>query len=124
MIYSWTIGMGCKMSKELSVKINEELFKKLDNHELNSKGIIDKALHQFFENENQDDEIVTTLKENVQELEKQRELMEIDYVCLVGENKKLQTRIDDLARLYPSAVTLLGKTPTLRLFRRNKKAFK
>jgi len=108
------------MSKELSVKINDELFKKLGNHELNSEDIIDKALHRFFENEKQDGEIVTTLKENVQELEKQRELMEIDYACLVGENKKLQTRIDDLARLYPSAVPLLGKTPALRLFRRNK----
>ena len=108
------------MSKKLSVKINDELSEKLNTHELNSMDIIDRALHQFFENEKKDNEIVTTLKENVQELEKQRELMKIDYACLAGENKKLQTRIDDLAKLYPSAVTLLGKTPTLRLFRRNK----
>ena len=51
------------MSKELSVKINGKLFEKLDNHELNSKDIINKALHQFFENENEDNEIVTTLKD-------------------------------------------------------------
>ena len=50
--------------------------------------------------------------------------MEIDYACLMGETKKLQTRIDDLARLYPSAVTLLGKTPDLKSLRRNKKVSK
>ena len=109
------------MSKEFSVKINDKLFEKLDNHELDSKDIINKALNQFFENEKKDKEIVTTLRQNVQELENQRELMEIDYACLMGENKKLQTRIDDLARLYPSAVTLLGKTPDLRSIRKMKK---
>ena len=112
------------MSKEFSIEINDSLLEKLDNHELESKEIINKALNQFFENEKQDNEIVTTLKQNVQELVKQRELMEIDYACLMGENKKLQTRIDDLARLYPSAVTLLGKTPKLRKLRKNKQVFK
>ena len=111
------------MSKEFSVKINERLFEKLDSHELDDKDVINKALHQFFKNEKQDTEIVTTLKQNVQELKKQRELMEIDYACLMGENKKLQTRIDDLAHLYPSSVTLLGKTPKLRKLRRNKQVF-
>ena len=109
------------MSKEFSVKINDKLFEKLDSHELDRKDIINKALNQFFENEKQDTEIVTTLKQSVDDLEKQRELMEIDYACLEGENKKLQMRIDDLARLYPSAVTLLGKTPELRSIRRRKK---
>ena len=108
------------MSKEFSVKVDDRLIEKLDNHELDSEDIINKALNQFFENEKQDNEIVTTLKENVQELEKQRESMEIDFACLMGENKKLQTRIDDLARLYPSAVTLLGKTPRIKSIRRNK----
>ena len=108
------------MSKEFSVKINDRLFEKLNNHELDSKDVINRALNQFFESEKQDNEIVTTLKNNVQVLEKQRESMEIDFACLMGENKKLQTRIDDLARLYPSAVTLLGKTPNLRFLRKNK----
>jgi len=112
------------MSKEFSVEIKDRLFEKLGSHELDSKDIINKALHQFFENEKQDTEIVTTLKQNVQDLKKQRELMEIDYTCLMGETKKLQTRIDDLARLYPSAVTLLGKTPNLRSLRKNKQFFK
>ena len=112
------------MSKELSVKINDKLFKKLDNHELKSIDIVNNALHQFFENEKQDNDTMTTLKENVQDLEKQRESLEIDYACLMRENKKLQTRIDDLAQIYPSAVTLLGKTSDSRLLRRNKWLFK
>lgn len=112
------------MTKEFSVKINDKLFEKMNNHELNSKIIISKALQQFFENEKQDKEVVTTLKENVQVLEKQRELLEIDYACLKGENKKLQMRIDDLARLYPSAVTLLGKTSEFKSLRRTTQVFK
>lgn len=112
------------MSKELSIEINDKLFKKLENHELQTKDLINKALHQFFESQKQDSEIVTTLKENVQELEKQNESLEIDYACLMQENKKLQMRIDDLAQIYPSAVTLLGKTSDSRLLRRNKWLFK
>ncbi len=111
------------MNKEFSVEINKSLLEKLNSHELDSKEIINKALNQFFENEKQDNEIVTTLKQNVQELENQRELMEIDFACLMGENKKLQTRIDDLARLYPTAVTLLGKTPKISKLRRKKSVF-
>ncbi len=116
--------MGCRMSKEFSVKIDDKLFKKLDNHELKSKDIINKAVHQFFENETQDNEIVTTLKGNLQGLEKQNESLEIDYASLMRENKKLQTRIDDLAQMCPSAVVLLGKTSESRLLRRNRWFFK
>ena len=112
------------MSKELSIKVNDKLLKKLDNHELESKELINKALHQFFENEKQDNEIVTTLIENVEDLEKKRESLEIDNACLMQENKKLQTRIDDLAEMFPSAVTILGKTSDSRQLRRNKWSFK
>lgn len=116
------------MSKALSVKINDNLFTKLDNHGMKKKDIITKALHQFFENKEQDKEqkyeIVTTLKENVQTLEKQKESLEIDNVGLMQENKNLQTRIDDLAQMYPSAVALLGKTSESRQIRKNKWIFK
>lgn len=108
------------MSKELSVKIDDKLFRKLDNNELKRKDIVTKALHQFLKNEKQDNEIVTTLKADLQKLEKQNESLEIDYACLMRENKKLQTRIDDLAQMYPSAVALLGKTSESRLIRRNR----
>ena len=123
MIYSWKIGMGYRMSKELSVKINDELFKKLDNHEMKKRDVITKALHQFFENKEQNNETVTTLKENVQTLEKHKESLEIDKICLMQKSKNLQTKIDDLAQMYPSAVVLLGKTPESRQIRKNKWIF-
>ena len=112
------------MSKKFSIKINDELSEKLTNHELDSKDVINKALHQFFENVKEDNEIVTTLRENIKELKKNKELLEIDYACLMGENKKLQMRINDLAKLYPSAVTVLGKTSEFQSFKRNKRFFK
>ena len=109
------------MSKELSIKIDNKLFKKLDNHGMDKKDIITKALNQFFENkepdEEQDNEIVTTL-------EKKNESLEIDNICLLQENKKIQTRIDDLVQMYPSAVALLGKASETRQIKKNRWVFK
>jgi len=116
------------MSKECTIKINDKLFKKLNNHEMNKKNIVTEALHQFFEddkqNDDQDDEIVTTLKENVKSLKKEKKTLEMEKVCLLHENKNLQTRIDDLAQMYPSAVALLGKATESRQLRKNKWFFK
>ena len=64
------------MSKELSVKINDKLIEKLDNQKHHINHVINKALHQFFENKKQDTESESMLKQNLLELEKQRELLE------------------------------------------------
>ena len=122
--YSLAKEMGCRMSKEFSVKVNDKLYKNLDNNKLKSNDIISKALYQFFENKEQNNEIVTTLKENVQIFEKQTKSLEIDKICLMQENKNLKTRIDDLAQLYPSAIALLGNSSESRQIRKNKWIFK
>ena len=116
------------MNKELTIKINDKLFKKLNSHELNETDVVAKALHQFFEDKEQsnkqDDKIVTTLKKNIQILKKEKKTLEIEKVCLANENKSLQTRIDDLAQLYPSAVALLGKADESRMVRKNRWLFR
>lgn len=111
------------MNKVISTRINDKLFIKLNNHEMKNEDIVTKALHQFFENKEQNNEIITTLKENVQTLEKHKESLEIDKICLMQKSKNLQTKIDDLAQMYPSAVVLLGKTSESRQIRRNKWIF-
>jgi len=115
------------MSKELTIKIDNKLLKKLNNHEL-KEDVVTKALHQFFEDkeqsEEQDDKIVTTLKKNIKTLKKAKKTLEIEKVCLMNENKNLQTRIDDLAQLYPSAVALLGKADESRMVRKNRWLFR
>jgi hypothetical protein len=118
--YSSIKEMGYRMSKEFSVKINDKLYKNLHNNKLKRNEIITKALYQFFENKEQNNEIVTTLKGNVQILEKQSKSLEIDKICLMQENKNLKTRIDDLAQLYPSAIALLGNSSESRQIRKNK----
>jgi len=110
------------MNKVISTRINDKLFIKLNNHEMKNEDIVTKALHQFFENKERV-EIITTLKENVQTLEKHKESLEIDKICLMQKSKNLQTKIDDLAQMYPSAVVLLGKTPESRQIRKNKWIF-
>jgi hypothetical protein len=112
------------MSKELTIKLDGKLLKKLDKNGLKNKNVIAEALNQFFENKEQDDATVSTLKESVQTLEKKKESLEIDNVCLLQENKKLQGRINDLVQMYPSAVALLGKTTESRQIKKNKWIFK
>jgi len=112
------------MSKELTIKLDDKLLKKLDKHESKNKEIITEALNQFLKNKEQNDETVTTLKGNVQTLEKQNESLEIDNICLLQENKKLKGRIDDLVQMYPSAVALLGKTTETRQIKKNRWIFK
>jgi hypothetical protein len=112
------------MSKELSVMIDDNLIDILDNHELHINHVVNIALHQFFENTKPEIDNVSTLKNDIYELKRQRELLEIDYTCLKQENKKLKTEIDDLAQLYPSAITILGKTPDSLRLRRNRWFFR
>ena len=116
------------MSKEVTIKIDDKLFKKFNNHEIDEKDVVAKALHQFFEDKEQnskkDDEIVTTLKKNIKTLKKEKKTLEIEKVCLANENKSLQTRIDDLARLYPSAIALLGKADESRMIKKNRWVFR
>jgi len=111
------------MSKKLSISIDDKLFSKLDNKSINKEEIIAKSLQQFFENEEQDDEIVTTLKENIKTLEKQKESLEIDNACFKQQNVKLQKKIDEVAQLFPSSVAVLGKTPQTRKIKKNRWIF-
>ena len=47
-------------------------------------------------------------------LEWEAESLRIDKICLEQKNHELQTRIDDLAKYYPSASVLLGKSPLMK----------
>ena len=115
------------MSKKLSIQIDEKLYTKLDNQETKKEDIISEAINQFLEkkeqNEAQNNEIVTLLKENVKLLEKQNKFLEIENVCFKQENKDLKTRIDDLAQMFPSAGALLGKTSEIPEIKKNKWIF-
>ena len=98
------------MSKITRVTIDEDIVTKLNNQRINQEDIFSETLPQFFENEETDDELVTTLRENIRTLERQIESLEIDNACVKNENIELKKKIDDLAEMFPSAVTVLGKT--------------
>ena len=102
------------MSKKFSIQIDEKLYTKLDKQKMKKEDVVSEAINQFFEKKDQNEvqnlEIITLLKENVKLLEKQNEYLEIENVCFKQENKDLKTRIDDLAQMFPSAGALLGKT--------------
>lgn len=111
------------MSKITRVTLDEDIVQKLNNQNINQEDIFTEALTQFFENEEQTDITVTTLKEEIKSLEKQIESLQIDNACVKNENKELQKKIDDLAEMFPSAVTILGKTPELNQIKNNRWIF-
>lgn len=112
------------MSEKVTIKVDNGPFFKLNNEEFKDNDADNEELNKNIESEEQTNELITTLKENVQMLKKQNNLLEIDRICLMQENKNLQTRIDDLVKMYPSAVALLGKTTEFEKKRKNKWFFK
>ena len=46
-----------------------------------------------------------------QKIEQEKNQLEIDFACLKQQKHHLESRIDDLTELYPSASVLLGKKP-------------
>ncbi|KYK25104.1 hypothetical protein AYK24_05205 [Thermoplasmatales archaeon SG8-52-4] len=111
------------MSEKVIIRVDDESFFKLNN-KLEEDESINEEVKESVEIKEQDTELISTLKENVLILEKQNKSLEIDNICLMQENKNLQTKIDDLVKMYPSAVALLGKTSEFDTIRKNKRFFK
>ena len=111
------------MSKIIRVTLDEDIVTKLTNQGINQEDAFTETLPKFFENEGKDDEIVTTLKDDIRFLLKQVESLEIDNACVKNENMELKQKIDDLAEMFPSAVTVLGKTPEIKQVKKNRWIF-
>ena len=104
------------MVKEITIRLDDDLFSKIENHKMKQDELINRAMEKFLLKSNKEDKSVTKLKKNIEqieiekkELENKNKSLEIDNVCLQQQNRNLQGRIDDLVDLYPSAMALLGK---------------
>ena len=111
------------MSKITRVTLDEDIVTKLTSQRINQEDVFTETIPKFFENEEKDDDIVTTLKDDIRFLLEQIESLEIDNACVKNENMELKKKIDDLAEMFPSAVTILGKTPQSNKIKKNKWIF-
>lgn len=55
--------------------------------------------------------VVNRLQEQINQLQQEKESLEIDNVCLKQRNHELKNRIDDVATHFPKTSILLGKKP-------------
>jgi len=106
------------MSKKITFSLDEDIIKKVDNSLKIDDVVINQAIQQYLQaeksNVNQTSEIETKmqiLKEDKQKIEQEKKELEIEYACIKQQKNKLQSRINDLSELYPSANVLLGKKP-------------
>ena len=111
------------MSKITRVTVDDKLSTMLNNLEVNKEDVFTQSLPKFVEVEEQNNQLVTTLRDNIRTLERQIESLEIDNACVKNENMELKKKIDDLAEMFPSAVTILGKTSDLKQIKRNRWIF-
>lgn len=73
----------------------------IDNHE-SSVMINDESTNQ---------PVVSRLQQQIDQLQQEKESLEIDNVCLKQQNHELKSRIDDVATHFPKTSILLGKKP-------------
>ena len=111
------------MSKITRVTVDDELSAMLSKLETKNEDFFTQSLPQSVEVEEQNDENVTTLSEDIISLKSQIESLEIENACVKQENRELNKKIDDLAEMFPSAVTILGKTPETKQIKRNRWIF-
>ncbi|MBN2603012.1 MAG: hypothetical protein JXA91_02635 [Candidatus Thermoplasmatota archaeon] len=115
------------MVKEITIKLNDDLFSKIEHHKMKQDELITRSMEKFLSKTDKEDKSVTKLKKNLErieiekkELENKNKSLEIDNVCLQQQNRNLQGRIDDLVDLYPSAMALLGRPPVTTKIQKNK----
>ncbi len=105
------------MEKKVINEVDETAHHTLSSHHVLDEGDRN-ALVKLFQGEIHQDGAVSMLQENIRKLEDEKsvllqdkELLEIDKICLKQQKFELESRIDDLAKMFPSASILLGKTP-------------
>jgi FtsZ-binding cell division protein ZapB len=107
------------MGKKITIKIDDKLLDKIDKSQNINQEFINTALNNYCEQVESIDTVstlkrdITSLQNENSLLEKERETLEINNICLKQNNYELQSRIDDLVEKYPSASILMGKTPEM-----------
>ena len=106
------------MSKKITFSLDEDIINDVDESLKIDDVVINQAIQQYLQaeksNVDQTSEIETKmqiLKEDKQKIEQEKKELEIEYACIKQQKNKLQSRINDLSELYPSANVLLGKKP-------------
>ena len=106
------------MSKKITFSLDEDIINKVDDSLKIDDVVINQAIQQYLQaeksNVDQTSEIETKmqiLKDDKQKIEQEKKELEIENACIKQQKNKLQSRINDLSELYPSANVLLGKKP-------------
>ena len=107
------------MSKKITVTLDDTVLRKINNDHLINEDLINDALGLYLDN-NYDYRSVsqpqpdhTSLQQQIDALQQEKQNLEIEKTCLLQEKHNLQSRINDLSEMYPKASILLGTKPNL-----------
>ena len=110
--------MGCTMSKKITFTLDEDILSAMDTSLTIDDVVINQAIQHYLHAEqpamDHTHDIHTkmqTLEQDKERIEQEKKDLEIEYACLKQQKHKLESRINDLSELYPSASVLLGKKP-------------
>ena len=113
--------MGCTMNKKVTFTLDENIVKQLPKDTSINETVLNQAISQYLLSEQQNSDVtdepavqtkMKVLESEKTRIEQEKQALEIDNECLKQQMKHLESRIDDLAELYPSASVLLGKKPS------------
>jgi len=117
------------MSKKITFSLDEDVINELDGPLKIDDVVINQAIKQYLQagklNVDQTSGMATkmqVLTQDKQKIEQEKKELEIEYACIKQQKNKLESRINDLSELYPSANVILGKKPVadysrMRLFK-------
>ncbi|RLF59030.1 MAG: hypothetical protein DRN27_03745 [Thermoplasmata archaeon] len=117
------------MSKKITFSLDDDVINELDGSLKIDDVVINQAIQQYVQagklNVDQTSEMamkMQMLTQDKQKIEQEKKELEIEYACIKQQKNKLESRINDLSELYPSANVILGKKPVadysrMRLFK-------
>ena len=101
------------MGSHMRMNLNSDKKQRRQEEQFFSDDVLhdDKESSVMISDQQPNHTVISSLQEQIEQLEQEKKSLEIDNICLKQKNHELENRIDDVATHFPKASILLGKNP-------------